>query len=87
MTTRTFARCVLAVLVGATASAEVVKVTIASRAPVADGVVFGAAGPYERLTGTIEFAVDPANPHNTPIADLASAARDADGRVHFTATL
>jgi hypothetical protein len=61
-----------AFVVHTTASAEVVRVTIASRAPVADGAAFGATGPYERLSGTIEFAVDPANPHNTPIVDLAS---------------
>jgi hypothetical protein len=75
------------VLVSTTAAAEVVGVTIASRAAVADGAVFGTAGAYERLSGTIEFALDPADPHNRAIVDLSSAPREADGRVHFTATL
>jgi hypothetical protein len=76
----------IAVLPGL-ANAEVTKVTIASRAVVANGQSFGSVGPYEKLTGTIEFALDPANPHNKPIIDLDAAPRDSDGRVHFTADL
>jgi hypothetical protein len=67
--------------------AEVTKVTIANRTVVADGQGFGQVGPYEKLTGTIEFAVDPTDRHNTPIADLDRAPRAADGRVHFSADL
>jgi hypothetical protein len=67
--------------------AEVTKVTIAARTPVADGQAFGTTGPYEKLTGTIEFALDPADRHNTAIADLAHAPRGTDGRVHFSASL
>ena len=66
---------------------EVTKVTIAARAVVANGQPFGSVGPYEKLTGTIEFALDPANPRNTRIVDLDAAARGADGRVHFSADL
>jgi hypothetical protein len=66
------------------ASAEVVKVTVASQALVADGQAFGKTGPYEKLSGTIEFAIDPANPRNASIVDLARAPRGADGRVRFT---
>jgi len=78
---------VSAVLVPAFATAEVTKVTIASRAVVANGQPFGPVGPYEKLTGTIEFALDPANPRNKAIVDLDAAPRDSDGRVHFTADL
>jgi Alpha/beta hydrolase domain len=70
----------------AAASAEVVKVTVASRAPVADGQAFGKTGAYEKVAGTIEFAIDPANPRNAAIADLARAPRGEDGRVRFTST-
>jgi hypothetical protein len=69
------------------ARAEVTKVTIASRAVVANGQPFGSVGPYEKLTGTIEFALDPTNPRNKPIVDLEAAPRASDGRVHFTADL
>lgn len=71
----------------ATAGAEVTKVTIASRTPVADGQAFGTTGAYEKLVGTIEFALDPKNAHNRAIVDLDHAAKAADGKVHFTADL
>src|SRR5258706_10151546 len=73
----------LIVLLPAVASAEVAKVTIANRVTVAGGQAFGTTGPYEKLTGTIEFALDPKEPHNARITDLGRAAQDASGRVHF----
>jgi Alpha/beta hydrolase domain len=76
-----------AVVAPSIARGEVTKVTIASRAVVANGQSFGSVGPYEKLTGTIEFALDPANPRNTRIVDLDAAPRSSDGRVHFTADL
>ena len=42
---------------------------------------------YERLDGRLHFAVDPAHPANRAIVDLDRAARDAEGRVRFTADL
>ena len=80
-----FAVC--AVVAPSLARGEVTKVTIASRTTVANGQPFGAVGPYEKLTGTIEFSLDPANPHNKRIVDLDTAARGSDGRVHFSADL
>ena len=67
--------------------AEVTSVTVTSRTTVAGGQSFGATGPYERLVGRIEFALDPADPHNVGIVDLNHAPRDADGRVHFSSDL
>jgi hypothetical protein len=78
---------VCAILVPVGAGAEVTKVTIASRTTVAGGQAFGSTGPYDKLTGTIEFAVDPADPRNATIVDLAHAPKGADGRVHFSADL
>ena len=57
-------------------SAEVTSVTVTSRTPVAGGQSFGTSGPYERLVGRIEFALDPADPHNAGIVDLDHAPRD-----------
>ncbi len=71
----------------APAAADVVGVTITTRRPVADGRVFGTRGTYEQLTGRIEFAVDPVDPHNRGIVDLEYAPRDAQGRVHFSSDL
>lgn len=69
------------------AAAEVTNVTVTSRTVIADGQPFGATGPYERLTGRIEFALDPADPHNRVIVDLEHAPRDAAGRVRFSSDL
>src|SRR5262245_43396897 len=85
MKTVAAALCVL--LCSAPVFAEVTKVTIANRSSVANGQPFGATGSYEKLTGTIEFALDPRNPQNTRIVDLDRADRAGDGRVHFTADL
>ena len=57
-------------VVQGSALAEVTKVTITTRATVADGQAFGSTGLYEKLVGTIEFALDPADRHNKAIVDL-----------------
>src|SRR5512138_1456251 len=67
--------------------AEVTSVIITSRTLLAGGQSFGSTGPYERLVGRIEFALDPADPHNVGIVDLNRARRDADGRVRFSSDL
>ena len=46
---------------------------------------FGAAGPYEKLVGKVDFALDPALPQNRGIVDLALAPRNARGLVEFSA--
>jgi hypothetical protein len=84
---RPLAVAVAFLLLPSLAAAELTKVTIASRATVADGQPFGAVGAYEKLTGSVEIALDPTDPHNTPIVDLQYAPRATDGKVHFTADL
>ena len=79
---------ILCLLISTSAAyAEVTRVVIASRATVADGQSFGATGPYEKLTGTVEFALDPSNPRNARIVDLKLAPRGNDGRVHFSSDI
>lgn len=63
----------------------VTRLEVRARGPYADGVTFGEAGAYERIDGTIHFAVDPAHPANALIVDLDKARRDDQGYVHFTA--
>ena len=70
-------------LVTSTADAEIVRIEVRSRTDLAGGRWFGLAGPYERLIGTIYFAVDPDNPANGIITDIALAPRNADGLVEF----
>jgi hypothetical protein len=67
--------------------AEVTRVTVTSRTTLAGGQSFGATGPYEQLVGRIEFALDPADPHNVGIVDLNHATYDSDGRVRFSSDL
>lgn len=82
----------LAVLIGlfvvpALARGEVTKVNITNRVTVANGQAFGKTGRYEKLTGTIEFAVDPKERHNARITDIDRATPATDRRVHFTSDL
>ena len=62
-------------------AAAVRRLTVESRQDVLGGRQFGAAGAYEKLAGVVEFALDPTNPANRRIVDLARAPRDPDGRV------
>src|SRR5215467_14514845 len=71
----------------ATSQARVVRVEITSRTDIDNGKPFGAAGAYEKITGRVYFAVDPANPHNRQIVDLDKAPRNAQGEVEFSADL
>ena len=57
------------------------------RTPVFGGHAFGAAGPYEMLTGVVSGALDPAAPGNAGIVGLADAARGGDGRVPWRADI
>ena len=63
------------------ASAAVRRLTVESRGDVLGGRAFGTAGAYEKLSGVVEFALDPADPANARIVDLALAPRDPSGRV------
>lgn len=54
----------LFLLAAATAEARVVKVDVLSRADYWNGT-------YERIQARVTYALDPANPHNAAIADLA----------------
>jgi len=61
------------------------ELAITRRGPYAEGQSFGAGGPYERLDGTIRFAVAPDAAANAGIVDLAHARRDAAGLARFEA--
>jgi hypothetical protein len=71
-------------LAAAPVSAEVVRIDVQSRGDLLGGQPFGAAGPYEKLSGKIFFAVDPSLPANAIVTDLEKAPRDAAGKVEFS---
>ena len=62
----------------------VTRLDIQSRTAVLDGQTFGATGAYEKLAGTIRFAVDPAHPLHQRVTDIALAPRNAEGLVEFS---
>ena len=72
-------------LIASVAEARVVRLRIERREVVLDGRPFGAAGPYEKLVGTVDFALDPDLPRNETIVDLKLAPRNARGEVEFSA--
>jgi hypothetical protein len=66
--------------------AEVVRIEIVSREPADGGRAAGAAGEFEILRGRIYGELDPADPHNTLVQDLALAPRNERGKVEYVAT-
>ncbi|HUN76258.1 MAG TPA: alpha/beta hydrolase domain-containing protein [Steroidobacteraceae bacterium] len=82
--------CTLTALLGVlsfaeAAHAEVTRIEVVSRSEVLGGQAFGAAGPYEQLTGRVHYSVAVANPHNAGIVDLDKAENLHAGRVEFSA--
>ncbi len=75
-----FLRCLLLLSACALARAEVTRVEISQRSDV------GTSG-YEKLVGTVYFAVDPQHERNRVIADLDKAPINAANRVEFSADL
>lgn len=68
-----------------TAAASVTRLRVERREVVLNGRPFGAAGPYEKLVGTVDFALDPRLPQNQGIVDLSLAPRNTRGEVEFSA--
>ncbi len=80
----TFACFFVACVMSASATAAVSRIEVLSRTSVAGGASFGDAGPYEKITGRLHFAIDPDNPANHRIADIGLAPTDDAGRVTFS---
>ncbi len=78
----------LTVLLGCQADlveARVVKLRVDRSEVILSGKTFGLAGPYEKLVGKVEFALNPAAVRNSAIIDLALAPRNSRGEVEFSA--
>ena len=52
----------------------------------AGGTAFGTTGPYEWLSGTVHYAIDPEEPGLPYVCDLDLAPRNAEGLVEFSGT-
>jgi len=89
LSVRAFSALLLAtaLMLAAEAQAKLVKLEIAKREVVADGMPFGNAGPYEKLTGRAWFEVDPTLARNKTVFDIDRAPLNARGRVEFSADM
>jgi Alpha/beta hydrolase domain len=67
------------------AEARVVRLRVERREVVLGGRPFGAAGPYEKLVGRVDFGLDPEAPANAAVVDLKLAPRNARGEVESSA--
>jgi hypothetical protein len=67
------------------AAAQVARFEMEAPSPAYAGASFGAAGAYELVRGRATIALDPADPRNAVIADIALAPRHAAGRVEAVA--
>src|SRR5580765_7578764 len=72
-------------LVSSVTEARVARLRIERREVVLNGRAFGAAGPYEKLIGKVDFGLDPNLPRNGIIVDLPLGPRNARGEVEATA--
>jgi hypothetical protein len=77
----TFLALISCLFFSSTTNAKVSRVKIDSAVPVLNGKVFGPAGAYQLLKGTIYFTFDPDNPFNENITDIKLAEKNADGQV------
>src|SRR5215470_13830082 len=69
------------------AAARVVHFVIdTTTSPAFGGASFGSAGQYETLAGRVFGELDPNDPLNAIIQDIALAPRNANGNVEYTAT-
>ena len=66
------------------APARITRLDIARVEPAFDGASFGEVGRFTLLTGTAYGEVDPADPHNAIIQDIALAPRNAAGKVAYS---
>ena len=85
MRRRVFGIIIVAASGACSAPLPSVQLDVARREPVLAGKAFGDAGAYEKLVGTVKFALDPSLPANQGVVDLALAPRNADGKVTVTA--
>src|SRR5258708_37829607 len=69
------------------ADARVTRIVVDNKiSPAFDGASFGNAGQYEALSGRAFGELDPNDPRNAIIQDIALAPRNARGMVEYTAS-
>jgi len=74
----------VAIAIAVPAQARVTQIVITATEPAFGGESFGAAGPYERISGQFIGEVDPKDPRNAIIVDLGLAPVNAKGMVTYS---
>jgi Alpha/beta hydrolase domain len=77
----------LTLLAATIAVPEVYRIHVKERTDLDNGAASGSAGPYERITATAYFRLDPKLEQNRRIVDLDLAPVNEDGFVEFSADL
>ena len=72
----------------APAAARITKIEIRSvQSPTFDGMSFGAVGQYQKLVGRAYGEVDPKDPANSSITDIALAPKNVRGMVEYSSNI
>ena len=79
--------CAACLIFTSTAEARLTRMEISKREMVADGMAFGSAGAYEKLTGRAWFEADPTLERNAAVFDIDRAPLNGAGAVEFSADM
>jgi Alpha/beta hydrolase domain len=82
---RRFAILASVLALSSPAAAHVTRFEVTEDIPAFAQRNFGDIGPYRRITARATIAIDPGDPRNAVIADIALAPRNAEGRVEAVA--
>jgi hypothetical protein len=84
--TAALAACTAGLLLGLTPASDAKVTQILLGAPTFPygTATFGTVGQYQQLDGTATGTIDPNDPHNSMIQDIALAPRDSNGLVEYT---
>ena len=74
-------------LIAGGADARITRIEIVDSEPAFGGASFGDAGAYVRLVGRVHGELDPADPANSIIQDIALAPRNARGMVEYSTNI
>ena len=74
-------------LIAGGAEARITRIEIVDSEPAFGGASFGDAGAYVRLVGRVHGELDPADPANSIIQDIALAPRNARGMVEYSTNI
>ncbi len=76
--------CAVGMLMAGPAAARITRLEIIRTEPAFSGQSFGSVGPYRHIFAVAHGELDPGDPVDEVIQDLALAPRDSNGRIEYT---